>query len=91
MHSTVNGTDKRRNRQGALPEGTVLKDRYKLEKVLGRGGFGITYRAFDRNVQVEVAVKEYLAKSGEEAERAVREARIAASLYELDGIVAVRD
>ena len=91
MHSTVNGTDKRRNKQGALPEGTVLKDRYKLEKVLGRGGFGITYRAFDRNVQVEVAVKEYLAKSGEEAERAVREARIAASLYELDGIVAVRD
>lgn len=89
--SAIKGTANERKGNGALPEGTVLRGRYQLEKVLGRGGFGITYRAMDMNVQVDVAVKEYLAESEEDRERAVREARIAASLYDLDGIVAVRD
>ena len=50
-----------------------------------------TYKALDMNVQVDVAVKEYLTEPGEEPERAVREAQISASLYDLEGIVAVRD
>lgn len=33
---------------------------YVLEKVLGRGGFGITYRARDTNLDQLVAIKEYL-------------------------------
>lgn len=90
-NSPINGTDQKVRENGALPAGTLLKERYELEKVLGRGGFGITYRAMDRNVQAPVAVKEYLTESGEETKRAVKEARIAASLYDLDGIVAVRD
>lgn len=89
--SAINGTDHFSKERGALSPGTVLKERYRLEKVLGRGGFGITYRALDQNVQVEVAVKEYLAESQEDMQRAIREARIAASLYDLEGIVAVRD
>lgn len=89
--STIKGIVDERKGNGALPEGTVLRGRYQLKKVLGRGGFGITYRAMDMNVQVDVAVKEYLAESEEDMERAVREARIAASLYDLEGIVAVRD
>ena len=89
--STIKRIVDERKGNGALPEGTVLRGRYQLEKVLGRGGFGITYRAMDMNVQVDVAVKEYLAESEEDMERAVREARIAASLYDLEGIVAVRD
>ena len=80
-----------KTRGGALPKGTVLKERYHINKVLGRGGFGITYRAMDQNLQVEVAVKEVLYESEEEMKRAMKEARIAASLYDLEGIVTVRD
>lgn len=85
--SSLNGTERTGSGRGTLPEGTVLNGRYKLEKVLGRGGFGITYKALDMNVQVDVAVKEYLTETGEEPERAVREAQISASLYDLEGIV----
>jgi len=33
---------------------------YRIEEVLGRGGFAVTYLATDENLDVEVAVKEYL-------------------------------
>lgn len=43
----------------ALPEGTVLAGQYTIEKVLGQGGFGITYRAIDHKTGNKVAVKEF--------------------------------
>src|SRR5690349_4182730 len=43
----------------ALPVGTRLGD-YRLDAVIGHGGFGITYRAFDSQLAKIVAVKEYL-------------------------------
>ncbi|MBV1881771.1 MAG: serine/threonine protein kinase [Pseudomonadales bacterium] len=33
---------------------------YEIQHVLGRGGFGITYLAKDTNLDIEVAIKEYL-------------------------------
>jgi serine/threonine protein kinase len=33
---------------------------YSIEKILGQGGFGITYLAHDFNLNQEVAIKEYL-------------------------------
>ncbi|MGR8921740.1 MAG: serine/threonine-protein kinase, partial [Gammaproteobacteria bacterium] len=33
---------------------------YRIEKILGQGGFGITYLAYDTNLDQHVAVKEYL-------------------------------
>lgn len=43
----------------ALPEGTILAGQYMIEKVLGQGGFGITYRAIDHKTNQKVAVKEF--------------------------------
>lgn len=42
-----------------LPEGTRLRDQYRIEGVLGAGRFGITYRARDERLDTTVAIKEY--------------------------------
>ncbi len=42
----------------ALPVGQVLND-YRIEGILGQGGFGITYLATDTSLQIKVAIKEY--------------------------------
>ena len=44
---------------GCLPTKTILQERYIIGKVLGRGGFGITYLAFDMAEECRVAIKEY--------------------------------
>ena len=43
----------------ALPAKIVLDGSYEIQRVLGIGGFGITYEAFDRGLGRPVAVKEY--------------------------------
>jgi serine/threonine protein kinase len=43
----------------ALPGGHGLLE-YRIERVLGVGGFGLTYLAVDENLNLKVALKEYL-------------------------------
>ena len=46
-----------------LKIGTLLQGcKYKIEKVLGQGGFGITYLATQINLHRKVAIKEFLMK-----------------------------
>lgn len=42
-----------------LPPGTRLAE-FEIERVLGIGGFGVVYLAFDRALERHVAVKEYM-------------------------------
>ena len=43
----------------ALPEGTILVGDYRVERVIGAGGFGITYLAEETSLARQVTIKEY--------------------------------
>ena len=46
-----------------LKEGTILAGRYSVGKVLGKGGFGITYLCYDLVMNKKVAIKEFFPDS----------------------------
>ncbi len=73
--------------------GTILQDRYRVERVIGIGGVGSVYRAtqigLDRRVAVKVLRPE-LTQSKTAMERFAREARTAAKLQH-PNIVTVHD
>ena len=43
-----------------IEPGSLLYDRYIIGKVLGYGGFGVTYLGWDGKLEQKVAIKEYL-------------------------------
>jgi len=65
----------------ALLPGTVFANRYEVKELLGTGGMGVVYRAFDRELQEPVAIKtlrpEALGGDGVALERFKQEIRLA--------------
>lgn len=45
-----------------LKPGVMLDGKYRIEHILGVGGFGITYLAFDTSLEKYVAIKEFFPK-----------------------------
>src|SRR5919205_843118 len=79
-------------RQGPDPAAQparVVLGRYRLERRIGAGGFGVVWLAFDEKLEREVAVK-VIQRDGDDPvpARAEREARVAARLNH-PGIVAL--
>jgi serine/threonine-protein kinase len=64
-----------------LRPGTLFANRYEVKEVLGMGGMGVVYRAFDRELQEAVAIKalrpEMVAGGGVALERFKQEIRLA--------------
>jgi eukaryotic-like serine/threonine-protein kinase len=69
------------------PGARTILGRYRLERRLGAGGFGVVWLAWDEKLEREVAVKVIPQERGE-GERVEREARAAARLNH-PGIVAI--
>ena len=43
-----------------MEAGSILAQRYIIGRVLGYGGFGVTYLGYDYVLEMKVAIKEYL-------------------------------
>ena len=63
-----------------LEPGSLLHQRYRIEGLLGKGGMGAVYVAFDQTLQLRVAVKENLNASPDSERQFHREASLLASL-----------
>ena len=59
-----------------LATGTILNNRYRIVSLLGQGGFGSLYRAWDMQMAAPCAVKENLDASPQARDQFEREARI---------------
>ena len=51
------------NQPHQLRVGTLLRGQYVIGRVLGQGGFGITYLGWDRYLDTKVAIKEFFPSS----------------------------
>ena len=81
MSSTINSFDKNE----------IIMDRYEILAEIGSGGFATTYKAMDHSLDIPVAIKAFHKHTGASMDEAVKEAKIAAGLYELEGIASARD
>ena len=74
--------------EGALV-GSLVLNRFLIERRIGSGGFGVVYEAWDGRLERPVAVKA-IEQRGEAGRRVLREAQAAARLNH-PGIAAIHD
>lgn len=76
-----------------IEPGLVLADRYEIAEPIGSGGMGVVFRAHDRRLDREVAVKVLLPRLADDADAVRRFEREARALARVDhqGIIEVYD
>ena len=79
------------SKQNLFRPGDIIRERYEILEELGSGGFATTYKAQDLSLGIPVALKVYHRSSFTGQEDALKEAKIAAGLYDLEGIASARD
>lgn len=79
------------SKQNLFRPGDIIRERYEILEELGSGGFATTYKAQDLSLGISVALKVYHRSSFAGQKDAMKEAKIAAGLYDLEGIASARD
>lgn len=64
-----------------VPSGTILQGKYRIERVLGSGGFGHVYLSTDLTTNQPCAVKEYLVTGASGQEQLKHEADVLSHLH----------
>jgi len=64
-----------------VPSGTILHGRYRIEHVLGSGGFGHVYLAIDLKSNQQFAIKEYFVTGTSGQAQLQHEARVLSQLH----------
>jgi serine/threonine protein kinase len=64
-----------------VPSGTILHGRYRIERVLGSGGFGHVYLGMDLATNQQYALKEYLVTGASAQEQLKHEATVLRQLH----------